>query len=290
MKLASPDFIAEVSSNHHRDLDRCLEFIDTAASIGCAGVKFQIFQIDKLFAPQVVNNSDAHRKRRAWELPLEFIPVLAQRSAELGIQFACTPFYIEAVAELNDYVDFFKIASYELPWTDLLVACSKTGKPLVLSTGMATIGEVRQAVNVMRTNGCQDLTLLHCVSGYPTPVSECNLAALETIRRDCDCATGWSDHSADPAVIYRAVHRWGADMIEFHLDLDSKGEEYAQGHCWLPHEIEPVIKAIKSGLDADGDGRKIPLPSEIADRDWRADPSDGLRPMKHRRNDFLIKR
>ena len=90
---------------------------------------------------------------------------------------------------------------------------------------------------------------------------------------------GWSDHSVSPAVIYRAVHRWGAKMIEFHLDLEGMGEEYKTGHCWLPDQIYPVIEEVTLGFEADGSGKKVPMPSEVADRDWRADPSDGLRPL-----------
>ena len=77
----------------------------------------------------------------------------------------------------------------------------------------------------------------------------------------------------------RAIHRWGATVIEFHLDLDGKGEEFATGHCWLPEQIAAVIQDVGKGLQADGDGVKVPVPSELYDRDWRADPSDGLRPL-----------
>ena len=90
---------------------------------------------------------------------------------------------------------------------------------------------------------------------------------------------GWSDHSVNPGVLYRAVHRWGAEMIEFHLDLEGEGEEYRTGHCWLPEQIKHVIETIKSGLNADGNGEKVPAAAELAERDWRADPGDGLRPL-----------
>jgi N-acetylneuraminate synthase len=122
--------------------------------------------------------------------------------------------------------------------------------------------------------------LLHCTSGYPTPVEQCNLAAIETIRERCETPVGWSDHSVNPAVIYRAVHHWGAEMVEFHLDLDGSGAEFAAGHCWLPPQIQPVIQTIRLGQSADGAGRKEPVEAERSDRVWRADPADGLRPMR----------
>lgn len=284
-----PSFIAEVSSNHHRDLERCFDFIDTSASIGCRAVKFQLFKIDELFAPEILQRSEAHRNRRLWELPVEFLAPIAQRCRQRGIAFCCTPFYLKAVEELDPYVDFFKIASYELLWDELLVACASTGKPVVLSTGMATLEEIAHAVDVLRAARVSELTLLHCVSGYPTPVAECNLAAIETLRSAFDCNTGWSDHSVSEAVIYRAVHRWGAGMIEFHLDLDGQGEEFAAGHCWLPQQMAGVIAGLHRGFEADGDGQKRPTPTELPDRPWRADPSDGLRPRLEIRREWALR-
>lgn len=274
-----PAFIAEVSSNHYRDLNRCFQFIDTAADIGCSAIKFQLFKIDKLFAPEVVSQRKDIQKRREWELPVSFLPKLADRCKERGIQFSCTPFYIDAVSELQPYVEFYKIASYELLWIDLLLACAQTGKPVVLSTGMATLNEVQNAVKIFRNFGYTDLTLLHCASVYPTPPDHCNLAAIETLRVTTGCDIGWSDHSVSPSVIYRAIHHWDARMIEFHLDLDGKGEEYSKGHCWLPDQIKEVIDTVKTGFLSDGRSKKEPDIYELEEREWRADPSDGLRPL-----------
>ena len=273
-------FIAEVSSNHYRDPDRCFAFIDAAAEAHCQAVKFQLFKIDQLFAPEILEKSEAHRRRKDWEFPVEFLPQLARRCVENQIQFSCTPFYLEAVDELEPYVDFYKIASYELLWDGLLSACVRTGKPVILSTGMATMPEIEHAVNLLRTSGCDNLTLLHCTSAYPTSYGEANLSAIETIRNATGCHVGWSDHTVDPGVIHRAIHRWGASAVEFHLDLDGTGEEYATGHCWLPDQISDVIRDVNHALDADGTGIKEPSPAELPDRAWRADPSDGLRPLQ----------
>ncbi|GAB6144033.1 N-acetylneuraminate synthase family protein [Desulfocicer niacini] len=276
----SPFFIAEVSSNHNRDLARCLRFVDVAADIGCNGIKFQLFRVDELFAPEILLKSEKHRKRKKWELPLDFLAPLARRCREKNISFSCTPFYLEAVEMLYPFVDFYKIASYELLWEGLLKECAQTGKPVVLSTGMATLDEISRAVTTLRDAECQDFTLLHCVSGYPTPSNQCNLAAIKTLRLKFDCPVGWSDHSVSPPVIERAVHHWHSDMIEFHLDIDGRGEEFASGHCWLPDQMKSVIHNIRLALEADGSGKKIPAPAELSDCEWRADPSDGLRPLK----------
>lgn len=276
----SVNFVAEISSNHNQSLARCLAFIDKAAEIGCSAVKFQLFRVDELFAPEILAGSRAHRDRKNWELPAGFLPELAGRCREAGILFSCTPFYLKAVEELFPYVDFYKIASYELLWDELLEACARTGKPVVLATGMANLEEVLGAVQTLRKAGCQDLTLLHCLSGYPAPPAECNLAAIDTLRKSTGCPAGWSDHSVNEGVIYRAVHRWGAVMVEFHLDLDGRGAEFQAGHCWLPEQMKRVIEEVRAGFIADGSGEKLPAASEAADREWRADPADGLRPLR----------
>lgn len=274
-------FVAEVSSNHNRDLDRCLRFIDAAARAGCDAIKFQLFRVDDLFAPEIVARDPEIAARRDWELPLEFLPTLAKSCRDAGIAFSCTPFDLDAVDQLEDHVAFYKIASYELLWDDLLERCAATGLPIVLSTGMATLDEVQRAVEVLSSGGCDDLTLLHCVSRYPTRIDECNLAAIETLRSACGCPTGWSDHSVEPLVIQRAVQHWNACMVEFHLDLDGRGHEFGSRHCWLPEQIAPVIRDLRESLRADGSAAKAPHPEEMEERDWRADPSDGLRPLRH---------
>lgn len=274
------EFIAEISSNHQGDLKRALNFIDVAAEIGCSAVKFQLFKVDKLFAPEILERSEEHRLRKAWELPAEFLPELAQRCNQNLINFSCTPFYLQAVEELFPYVAFYKIASYELMWDELLIACAKTGKPVIISTGMAYMSEIKHAVEVLRANGCPSPTILHCTSSYPTPYKEANLAAIQAIRNETGCQVGWSDHTVEPAVINRAINCWDAKVIEFHLDLDGEGAEYKSGHCWLPNEIGKVIENIKKGYESDGAGVKEPTISESTDRMWRADPSDGLRPLK----------
>lgn len=280
-------FIAEISSNHNGDKQRCLDLISAAARCGCWGVKFQLFRIEKLFSPEVLQVSKMHRERRRWELPLHFLPDLAGHARQHGLAFGCTPFDLEAVALLEPHVDFLKIASYELPWLDLVSRSASTGLPLMMSCGMADEREISAAVEVAAKSGCSDLTVFHCVSNYPVEPENCHLAAIGGLRQlvarsQTEAKLGWSDHSVNPGVISRAVNHWGAEVVEFHFDLEGQGDEFTAGHCWLPEIIAPVIEgqAFEVPADCDGNPELSPVETESEERQWRADPVDGLRPVQ----------
>ena len=276
-------FISEVSSNHSRDLNRCIEFIDKSADIGCDSVKFQLFKIDELFSKEALVKKPEILNRKEWELPLDFFPSLKQRCKERKIELGCTPFYLKAVQEIYDYVDYYKIASYELLWDSLIEACAETKKKIILSTGMANIKEVMHAVDLCNKKGVEPI-VLHCNSSYPSPITDVNLSAIKTLREITNCSVGWSDHSVSINVIMLAIYKWRASHIEFHLDLDGKGEEFSTGHCWLPDQIHKVIKYIRESDIINGSGVKEPSKSEHEERLWRADPDDGLRPLKKTRD------
>lgn len=286
-------FVAEVSSNHDQDLNRCKDFIKVCSQIGVDAVKFQAFKIDELFAPEVLRKREDLRKRKEWELPVGFIPKIAEYTHSLGMEFSCTPFYLDAVTELEPHVDFFKIASYELLWPELFKKCAATEKPLVISTGMATMTEIEAAIRWLKDYKLRDLTILHCSSAYPTKAENANLNIIETFRKTFSpyekfmkLNYGWSDHTRSPGVVLKSIFKYQASFVEFHLDLDGKGAEYKSGHCWLPDEIERVIQFTREGEKAAGSWEKVPNPEELSDREWRADPSDGLRPLKHKRLEF----
>jgi sialic acid synthase SpsE len=274
-----PRFIAEIGSNHNRDLDRALALIDACADAGAAAVKVQLFRIDDLFAPEALAAHAQLRARRAWELPPELLAPLAERCRARGVQFGATPFGLWAVEAAAPHVDFLKIASYELLWHELLRACADTGLPLLVSTGMATDAEVDAAVAVAPA-----ATLLHCVSAYPVPPEQCNLAAIAALRERHGVPVGWSDHSRDAAVVERAARRWGASDVELHVDAEDERGHEAGAHNWTPGRLRALIAAcagpaLHDARPADGDGVKRPAPAEAHDVLWRADPSDGLRPL-----------
>jgi sialic acid synthase SpsE len=281
--------IAELGSNHNRDLDRALALVDACADAGAHAVKLQVFRIEDLFTAAVRAARPELEARRAWELPLELLAPLRERATARGLQLGATPFGLWAIEPLLEHVDFLKVASYELLWHDLVAACAATGRPLIMSTGMATLDEVVAAVDVARAAGASDLRLLHCVSGYPTPPAQANLAAIATLREATGCPVGWSDHTVDAAVVARAVRRWGATDVELHVDLDDAGHEAGE-HNWTLPGLRALSAALAAprGPDgddgapdpADGSGVKAPMPVERFDVAWRADPSDGLRPLR----------
>jgi N-acetylneuraminate synthase len=282
-------FISEVSSNHSRDLDRCLEFVDISAEIGFDAVKFQLFKIDQLFSIEAIQSKPELLDRKAWELPREFIPEIKKRCDQKGIQLGCTPFYLDAVTYLKQYVDFFKIASYELLWDDLLVKCCNTNKPLIISTGMATMDEIDHAVQVAKQNDCSDLSVLHCVSSYPVPDHSINLGAINSMKEYFSLPIGWSDHSNQISVVVAAVLQWNASIVEMHLDLDGEGAEFGPGHCWLPSDAAMAIDICRKADTYNSLAEKKPADIENEERLWRADPSDGLRPMLIKRSEISSK-
>jgi N-acetylneuraminate synthase len=274
-------FIAEIGSNHNRDPERALALVDACAAAGADAVKVQLFRVEDLFAPEALAAHAQLRARSAWELPPELLGPLAERCRERGMRFGATPFATWAVEAAAPHVDFLKIASYELLWHELLRACASTGLPLLVSTGMATDAEVDAAVASIPGAA---LTLLHCVSAYPVPPEQCNLAAIGALRERHGVPVGWSDHSRDPAVVERAVRRWGASDVELHVDAEDERGHEAGAHNWTPARLAALIAAcagppLTDADPSDGDGVKRPATAEAHDVPWRADPSDGLRPL-----------
>jgi sialic acid synthase SpsE len=324
-------FIAEIGSNHNRERERCLELVDAAAAAGCQAVKLQVFRVQDLFAAEALARYPRLAARRAWELPLGLLAPIRERCRERGIELGATPFGVWAAEALAERVDFLKVASYELLWPELIRACAATGRPLVISTGMATLQEVAAAVQTARSAGAEP-RLLHCVSGYPTPPSQANLAAIATLRRRFGVPVGWSDHTGSERVVRRAVRRWGAVDVELHIDLDGRGNERGE-HNWTPERLRALISSLaeagadgadrdtqaggddadrdtqagadgadrdaQAGADGadrdpeadaaalDGDGVKRPMPVELPDLPWRADPMDGLRPLRPLRGELV---
>ena len=148
---------------------------------------------------------------------------------------------------------------------------------------MATLKEISSAVKTLKKNGCKDITVLHCVSQYPADIKNCNLKSISFLKKKLKCNVGWSDHTVNPLVINSAIENFGSNIIEFHLDIDGKGYEYNQGHCWTPEKIQPLINFYKNKKKVLGKEKKKYSFDEKKERPWRADPADGLRPFRRLR-------
>jgi len=208
------------------------------------------------------------------------------------MEFGCTPFYLEAVDELLPFVDFYKVASYEILWHDLIKKCCETGKKFMFSSGMANLEEIKSALSVIETSKATDVTLMKCTSNYPTEPTDLNLSVIESLKKigsqykKLTFQVGLSDHSRSIPAVLRAIHKYDISVIEVHVDSDRKGVEFGAGHCWLPQEIRTLKKFIDEGFASDGSDILEPVEKELGERDWRADPEDGLRPLQKLRHLF----
>ena len=283
-------FICECGSNwltdNGKDFEKAITMIETAKEIGCFGVKFQYFKAEQVYAPQHIKQIAELKPR---ELPLEWIPRLSEKAGELGLEFGLSVFECDSVPVVNEYVDYFKIASYEMGYLELIRDCYKTCKDLYLSLGLTDFHELRDTViNLPRETprGDSQIHMLHCVTKYPAKIEDCNLKLIDGIK-----INGWSDHTGEPAVIFAAVGR-GAKIIEFHLELDidfddwKEGVETKYGHCWMPGSIEEVIEISQEMETALGTGNWDQIATQQSERKWRCESVHGLRGIKEEADDI----
>jgi sialic acid synthase SpsE len=252
--------IAEAGSNHNGSLDQAKKLIDVAVTAGASAVKFQIFSADTLysrFTPgfTYLKRKDIHAFIREIETPRVWIPELADYCAKHSIQFLASPFDFEAIDLLEPYVRAYKIASFEIGDLELLRYAAGKGKPLILSTGMANLGDVEDALDAIRSEGNDEIVLLHCNSLYPAPVEIVNLKALETMRRVFRCPVGFSDHTLGIHIPLAAV-AMGAVVIEKHFTLSRTMEGPDHGFSLEPGELAEMIRQIRDVERAKGTGIK----------------------------------
>ncbi len=205
--MNNPFIIAELSGNHNGDLNRAFELMEMAKEAGASAVKLQTYTADTITID--CNNDEFVVKGGLWSgrtlyelykeahTPWEWHEVLFAKGRELGITVFSTPFDETAVDLLESLgAPIYKIASFELTHHPLIAYVAKTKKPMIMSTGMASLEEITEAVDVAFSNGCTDLTLLHCVSEYPAPVEHCNLATMLDLKHKFpQCKVGLSDHT-----------------------------------------------------------------------------------------------
>lgn len=270
--------IAEAGVNHNGSLTIAKKLVDIAAEAGADIVKFQTFKADQMIskkAPkanyQVRNTGKTESQLdmiKKLELDLSMHKELMKHCAKKKIQFLSTPFDLKSIDLLCSLgIGLFKIPSGEITNLPYLTKIGKLKKKVILSTGMATMGEIENALNVL--TGCgtklENIALLHCNTEYPTPMQDVNLLAMKTIKTTFKVAVGYSDHTLGIEVPIAAV-ALGASIIEKHITLDKKMEGPDHVASLDPQELKDMVKAIRNIELALGDGIKKPSPSELKNK------------------------
>ena len=264
--------IAEAGVNHNGDLALAMKLIDAAAASGADAVKFQTFCAEKVAARcaqkaeyQVASTGAGESQLemiKKLELPPESFRKLKIYSEESGIIFLSTPFDDESADFLDSMgVVAFKISSGELTNLGFLQHVARKQRPMIVSTGMAELAEVRTAVEAIRAQNSSELVLLHCVSNYPANPASVNLRAMQTLNREFDCPVGFSDHTMGIEVALAAC-ALGARVIEKHITLDRNMAGPDHSASLEPQEFAALVQGIRTIECALGDGLKRPAAEE----------------------------
>lgn len=265
--------IAEAGVNHNGDITLAKKLVDVAVDAGADIVKFQTFKGEKLasrFAPKAeyqLETTDSKQSQTDMLKKLELTEAMHVELMEYcenkGIKFLSTPFEIDSLNYLmNLGMDIIKLPSGEVTNYPLLVAAAKTGKDIILSTGMSELQEVVDAVNLLKENGAGRITLLHCNTQYPTPFEAVNLEAMVTLKNATGLSVGYSDHTPGIEVPIAAV-AMGASVVEKHFTIDKSLEGPDHKASLEPDELKAMISAIRNIEKAMGDGVKKPSESEM---------------------------
>jgi len=279
-----PIIIAEAGVNHNGNVRRAHEMIVAAAEAGVDIVKFQAFSAEGLVvrgtataAYQSVNADEADQFSllKSLELRPADFSMLARVCHEHGIDFLCTAFDMDFLDQLIQAgMRRIKIPSGELTNIPMLRCVGALKLPIILSTGMGTLDEVRRAVSVLQMSGAVDITVLHCTSIYPAPDEAINLRAMTTMKDSLRLPVGYSDHSLGDYIAIAAV-ALGAVMIEKHFTLDRRLPGPDHKASLEPSELNSMVKKIRAVSTALGDGVKRPMSSELevamlVRRSWHA--------------------
>lgn len=278
---ARPLIIAELSGNHNRSLDRALAIVEAAAASGAHGLKLQTYTPDTMTLDVdrddflIQSKDNPWTGRRLYELyaeamtPWAWHAPLFERARALGMVPFSTPFDDTAVDLLEDLgCPVYKIASFESNHLPLLRRVAATGKPVILSTGMATVGELDLAVRTLREAGCRDLVLLKCTSSYPATPENSNLRTLPHLRALFGCEVGLSDHTPGIGAAVASV-ALGATVIEKHFTLDRSAGGVDAAFSLEPAEMAALVTETARAWQALGEVRYGPTPAEQGSRAFR---------------------
>ena len=270
--------IAEAGVNHNGSIEIAKKMVEVAKECGADAIKFQTFKAEKVisrYAPkaeyqkQTTGEPDSQLEMvKKLELSFDDFVALKEYCDKLNIMFLSTPFDFESIDFLNDLgLEIFKIPSGEITNLPYLEKIGKLGKKVILSTGMADLGEIEDALDILISCGTkkENITVLHCNTEYPTPYEDVNLLAMLTIKEAFKVKVGYSDHTLGIEIPIAAV-ALGASVIEKHFTLDRNMQGPDHKSSLEPNELKAMVKAIRNVEKALGDGIKKPSPSEIKNK------------------------
>ena len=257
-----PYIIAEMSGNHNGSIEKAFQIIEMAKAMGADAIKLQTYTADTLtidcdkddFLVQggLWDGYTLYRLYQWAHTPFEWHKDLFDYASKVGITCFSTPFDETAVDLLEEIGSpAYKVASFEAVDLSLIRYIAKTGKPMIISTGMANLQEIEEAVAAARSAGCEDIILLHCISGYPTPVEQCNLKTIPDLAKRFGVISGLSDHSLGTTVSVAAV-ALGASVVEKHVTL-SRGDKGPDSDFSLePEELKRLCEDSKAAWSSLG--------------------------------------
>ena len=263
--------IAEAGVNHNGSFELACKLVDAAKAAGVDCVKFQTFKSENLvshtaqkaeYQKAATGDSSQQDMLKKLELSYDEFIALKEYCDKVGVTFLSTPFDFDSIDFLNSIdIPFWKIPSGEVTNLPYLIALAKTGKPVVMSTGMCDMYEIEAAIKVLRDNGTKDIKLLHCNTEYPTPFEDVNLKAMDTMKEAFGLEVGYSDHTKGIEVPIAAA-ALGATIIEKHFTLDRNMEGPDHKASLEPDELAAMVSGIRHIQMALGTGDKMPSPSE----------------------------
>nr|WP_319392051.1 pseudaminic acid synthase [uncultured Desulfobacter sp.] len=247
--------IAEMSANHQQDFNKAVDILNAAKAAGADAVKLQTYTPDTMTidsrAPHFRLTETIWKGQTLYDLyrtaytPWHWQPQLMKKASELGLDLFSTPFDNTAVDFLETMnVPAYKVASFELIDIPLLKAIAQTGKPVILSTGMASLSEIEEAVVTLKTLGCNQIALLKCTSAYPASPEEANLRTIPHLAQTFDAVCGISDHTLGSTVAIGAV-AMGACIVEKHLTLSRADNSPDSAFSMEPHEFKSMVDQIR---------------------------------------------
>ncbi len=259
--------IAEIGLNHGGSRDKAVEMVDAAAWAGASAIKLQTLEARTLVAescpaPSHVQATSLREFFATFEIDAETHRAMVQRARQHGLGVLTTPLAEGALTMLEPLeFDAYKIASGDLTYHALIAAAVRTGRPLVISTGMGSLWEVSSALEAARDAGASDIALLHCVSAYPTPATSQNLRAISTLANTFRLPVGLSDHGANTNAALPAL-ALGACIYERHLVLDGDDQAIDRAVSSTPDDLKALIATLEETRAALGDGTKVCQPAE----------------------------